>query len=401
MLLVLVSIAAPATPAEDQPVTVRCVGRDTPVKGRLGKIGKDGTLHVTLASGAAEQLPARRVVTVSFPRTKVRPGPVRLDLVGGDVIHGRIEREDEVGIVVAAAGFAPMSVPLERIKVLSLPAALDRLPEKPHVVAGDGQDVVFRRLKDNVDRVTGTVDSVSRTGIELETSIGVLRFGFDSLVAVAFSGTDDPEPMEGVHAVALCADGSRVTGRPVALEGGALVLDTPHGFPARIALGHLHHLYFRGGDFVFVSDLTPTRAEERSFFPGVVWKHRRDATVSGNPLTLGGTIHPKGLGVHAYCALTYALGGRYARFRSVIGIDDEVRDLPARGVVRFRVLVDGKQAWESPVIRGLEPPRHIDGLDVTGAKELTLIVDFADESHAGDRADWAMAMLELPEKKKE
>lgn len=398
VLLALLPLLTAPAPAGDAPVTVTCVRGEAPITGRLVQIDKDGAFHLAPASGAPLVVPGRQIVTITFPRMQVKPGPIRLDLVGGDVIFGRIEREDDVGVVVTGAGLAPLSIPIERIRVLTQPAALARLAEKPHLVAKDGQDVVFRRLKSNVDRVTGTIDSVSPAGVTLETSIGPLRIGLDSLVAIAFSGTDDPAPFSGVHAVALCADGSRISGRPVALENNTLVLDTPHGFQARIALGHLHTVYFRGGDFVFVADLTPTRVEERSFFPGVVWKHRRDTTVSGNPITLGGTVYPKGIGVHSYCALSYRLDARYSRFHSLIGIDDEVRDLAARGAVRFRVLVDGNKAHESPVIHGLEPAQRIGPIDVTGAAELTLIVDFADESHAGDRADWAMAILELAEK---
>ena len=45
------------------------------------------------------------------------------------------------------------------------------------------------------------------------------------------------------------------------------------------------------------------------------------------------------------------------------------------------------------MLRGLERPERIKDLDVTGAKKITLVVDFADQNHAGDRADWAQALL--------
>ena len=59
----------------------------------------------------------------------------------------------------------------------------------------------------------------------------------------------------------------------------------------------------------------------------------------------------------------------------------------------FLVLVDGKEVYRSPLVRGLEPPLKLPEPDLTDAKRLTLIVDFGDDSHAGDRADWAMPIL--------
>ncbi len=62
--------------------------------------------------------------------------------------------------------------------------------------------------------------------------------------------------------------------------------------------------------------------------------------------------------------------------------------LPARGSVRFRVLVDGTERWSSPVLRGGDPPLDLPPIDLAGAEELELVVDDAGDGFAGDRADW-------------
>jgi len=389
ILLALPAVAR----ASDDLVHITTVNRDAPYIGRLSRVAADATFHLSLSSGDAVEVPGRQIVTVAFPSAVASRGPVRLDLVGGDVLYGSIKEEDDAGIVLTGSAFSKVTVPFERVRVLQIPAALKGLKEKPLMVAAGGKDVVFRRLKNNVDRVQGTVDLIGPRGVTLDTSLGELPFSLESLVAVAFARPDKTVPAAGLHAVVFGADGSRVTGVLRGLKGGHLALDTPHGFTVQIALPRIKTLYFKGGDFVFVSDLDPTKVEERSYFPGVVWKHRRDRTTLGNPLRLGGNEYVKGLGVHAYCALTYRLDGRYRRFQALIGIDDEVMNLNAKGAVVFRVLLDGKEAYESPLIRGLEAPQRIANLDVTGARELTLVVDFGDESHAGDRADWAMALL--------
>jgi len=391
--LVLFLVLAGTAAGGDSLVHITTIDQETPYIGQLSRVDKKGTFHLTLNSGKTVALSGRRIVTVQFSASKATRGPARLDLVGNDRLYGTLSGEDEMGIVLSGTLLPRVTVPLERVKTLQFPAALKGLKERPHVVAEGGKDVVFKRLKNSVDRVTGTVDLIGPEGVTLDTSLGSLPFSLSSLVAVAFAAPDDPRPIQGLHAVVLGADGSRLTGVIKGTRGGRLDLETQHGFPASILLRHVKTLYFRGGDLVFLSDLKPVEVVERSYFPGVVWKHCPDRTTLGNPLRLGGVEYPKGLGVHAYCALTYELDGKYSRFQSWIGVDDEVKTLKARGTVEFRVLVDGKEAFRSPVLRGSEPPGRIKGLDVKGVRKITLVVDFADRNHAGDRADWALALL--------
>jgi len=91
--------------------------------------------------------------------------------------------------------------------------------------------------------------------------------------------------------------------------------------------------------------------------------------------------------------LTYSLGKGFARMLATIGIDDETQ---GRGHVVFRVIGDGKTLFpkkpEDGAISGGEKPRDID-IDVSAVDELTLVVDFGEEMHIFDRADWAGARL--------
>ncbi len=58
------------------------------------------------------------------------------------------------------------------------------------------------------------------------------------------------------------------------------------------------------------------------------------------------------------------------------------------GEDELRVLVDGKKAWESAVVRGGDPPIDLPAIELAGASELVLEVDTGPESFLGDRADW-------------
>ena len=313
------------------------------------------------------------------------------------MIYGLIQDENDDGIVIAGTTIPKMTVPIEFLRSLRFPAATDGLRDIPPIVADGDRDVVFRRGRQTVDRVAGTVDALGPRQVVLATGLGEVPLRLSEVVAIAFGQPERPDPLPGFHAVILGADGTRLAGEILKLADDKLeIRSSLSEAPVEVALRHVGTIYFRGGDFDFLSDLEPTKVEERSYWPGTVWRHRRDRTTDGRPLKIGGLDFPKGLGVHAHCALTFDLGGRYASFQTWIGIDDEVRRLKAKGAVVFLVRVDGKERYRSPLVRGLEPARRIPAIDVQGAKRLELIVDFGDDSHAGDRADWAMPLLLKP-----
>ena len=79
----------------------------------------------------------------------------------------------------------------------------------------------------------------------------------------------------------------------------------------------------------------------------------------------------KGLAVHSRTEAVYYLPGRFHRFRTTAGIDDDFRP---RGSVPLILRGEGKTLWEA-TLSGAEPPRAID-VDVTGVRRLTILADF-------------------------
>ncbi len=109
-----------------------------------------------------------------------------------------------------------------------------------------------------------------------------------------------------------------------------------------------------------------------------------------NPLTLKGVVYSEGLGTHAYSSVTFALNGGYSSFVSAIGIDDEVAQ--DAGSVYFQVWGDGVELYASPLVTAATPTINLD-VNVTGVKQLTLIVVQGGSTNAFDHADWAGARL--------
>jgi hypothetical protein len=132
---------------------------------------------------------------------------------------------------------------------------------------------------------------------------------------------------------------------------------------------------------VFLDTLEPAQCKQGW---GTLQKNR---SVWEKDMTIGGKRFRRGLGTHANSEIVYDLDGTYRRFQAWAG-----PDTATYSSVGFTVVVDGQTRWESgTMIRG-DAPKQVD-VDITGAKQLRLLVDDAGNGIAGDHANWAEAKL--------
>jgi hypothetical protein len=267
----------------------------------------------------------------------------------------------------------------------------------------------------NGDRLQGRVEGIHGGVAALATDLGKLDVSLDRIAFIKMAEFPPSWPKEEQPCIALVlTDGERLLGgvlgeadgklrfrRLPAAAGGvppdkrAGASGAPPGAveaakPAELAFptSSLREVRYLGQGVVYLSDLDPAQVEEKPFFDyPLPWQ--RDLSVGKGRLTLRGQAFDKGLGVHARCRLTYALDGTYARFHALIGVDDEAR---GKGNCVFEVWADGKQLFASGAVTGQDAPRPVD-LDVTGARELVLLVEFGEGGDVGDRGDWADAYL--------
>ena len=111
------------------------------------------------------------------------------------------------------------------------------------------------------------------------------------------------------------------------------------------------------------------------------------AAGDGNPITIGGTVYPKGLGTNAPSTISYFLGGGCSTLTATVGVDDEKS---GKGTVEFEVTADGKQVADSGVLRNSDGPKPLQA-DVAGAQSVQLIVTDGGDGNDSDHADWAQA----------
>jgi len=113
------------------------------------------------------------------------------------------------------------------------------------------------------------------------------------------------------------------------------------------------------------------------------------AAGDGHPLTIGGVVYGKGLGVHAESAVEYYTGKACETITADVGVDDEKG---ANGTLAFEVWADGTKVASTGVLTNAMPAQPLSA-DVTGAQVVRLVVTDGGDGIDSDHADWAAAQL--------
>ncbi|MFJ4856351.1 NPCBM/NEW2 domain-containing protein [Streptomyces sp. NPDC088730] len=108
------------------------------------------------------------------------------------------------------------------------------------------------------------------------------------------------------------------------------------------------------------------------------------AAGDGNPLTIGGEVYAKGLGVHAASTVEYYAGGACGTVTARVGVDDEKG---AKGSVAFEIWADGTKAASTGVLTNAMQAQPLSA-DVTGAQVVRLVVTDGGDGDDSDHADW-------------
>jgi len=316
-----------------------------------------------------------------------------LHLGDGGILRGRLVAGDEQ---------PPRAVRVELIADHAVTAPFTRLAA---VRLGPVEDVVMQRSF--TQRVASREPGrdfmvVSKDGKALIVPGSLERLGPDGW-AFHFGGTTRSAALEKVYgfvfgapavapprrpATVLLTNGNRFTAKLVSADAETLTLNADAFGPITLPWRHVRVIDRRSNRRVHVSDLQPSKTEQRSVM-GLSWPPRMNRSVTGKLLRLGKKTYADGIGVHAYTALTYKLDGAYERFDALVGVDDSVS--PAGSVV-FRVKADGRTLHETKTLRGGTGAVRI-SVDVTAVRTLILECDVADELDLSDHANWVNAVL--------
>ncbi len=174
----------------------------------------------------------------------------------------------------------------------------------------------------------------------------------------------------------------KLTSKLITLKGETCEVALVSGVNVKVPLNQFRTIDFSLGKIQQLSRLKPSDVQYVPQFD-VVWEYLNDTGPLKTPISLGGQTYPKGLSIHSKTKLSFRLQGDYRRFQTVVGIDDLSDDTGLLGDVQLMILGDDKVLLDANV-KGPDAPRKVD-LDISGVKELQILVDFGGDL---DIADW-------------
>ena len=382
-LLTLAALPAHAQPPLAVPVDGQAFAAEL--------VAADAKRQLTLSTGQGPRvLPAAELVRWGTCAECVR-GPVVVLADGGLLVADVLGTEKE-RLKLDSDLFGLLELPLGQLAgvVFDPPAQrlrrdllLDRLAR----ATGESDQL----LLSNGDELSGLIEAVERDRVRLGTNEGPVEIERSRMAAVVFNPLLRRGPVrEGLWTWVGLADGSRLIATGLLIEGSSLQLTTAGGQTWKTTTKEIVCLQPLGGRVVYLSELKAADYHQEPFL-NLRWPtYGIDRNVTGGLLRCGGRLYLKGLGVHSFTRLTYRLTEPYKRFEAELGIDDSTA---GGGSVRFEVRVDGRQKYISQTtVRGGMPPVAI-RVDLDGAKQLELIVDYADRADELDHADWLDARL--------
>ncbi len=112
----------------------------------------------------------------------------------------------------------------------------------------------------------------------------------------------------------------------------------------------------------------------------------------GKPLKLAGKAYSRGIFCHAPSKIVVRLPAPGKTFQAKVGLDTNEQTSGGRGSVVFSVVVGGKEAFRSAVLKEGMPPVPV-SVDLGGATEFVLQVGDGGDGFSCDQADWADARI--------
>lgn len=318
-----------------------------------------------------------------------------VELAGGEILCGAIAGGEGERFQVRIAGGLAVAADLERVHALRFPK---RIAGAAGVEPAAEGDRIFRVQANGVERIDGAVEGFTEGGVRFHGAlVGTIAIPWRSVAALFVEHLGSKPPKRDAESVPVALDlddGSRLAGILLGIRGRAIELNR-RGEPVRVPFESALQLARDDGSIAFLSALAPKSAAPARPFGddlGMVWEPRFDRNVSDGPLRAGGLRHPRGIGVHAPSRTAWTLDGGFQTLRGAVALDDEVLRLATRGSCVFRVLLDGREVFASPVLRSGEPPVTF-ALGLAGAKEIELVVEATEDGFAGDRANWLGLVL--------
>lgn len=332
----------------------------------------DSVVRLVQPDGQTGELALKQLVRlerVADPSTAppALAGPFVLHLRSGDRLAGRPIRLSDTSLVMEAAPFGEIDVPLEQLLALSAASPEAdrpwRLPQPPadELVLANGDQLRGYLSALEGDRWTFSDEQGNETPLASE-SVRQVRFA-DPGVAV-------PPPPEAGWRLRPAA-GGLLTVDALQFAGGSFAL-TYRGREAALPEAGLLWLEPVDGPVRWLSDLAIAEQEHVPYLGAAF-------PIVADDLPNGG----RGFTVHSRSRLVFDIPPGFDRFRTLYSLDRAM----THGNVDIRVLLDDKVVHEKKGLTAADVPEPVE-IPLNGAKRLTLEVDYGEGLDVQDVVHW-------------
>jgi hypothetical protein len=248
----------------------------------------------------------------------------------------------------------------------------------------------------NGDSTSGVVQGLADARVSI-TPAGVdvtAQIGLDKIAAILLADPDPSSPPapgpDGAWRIWL-SDGSSLTVPRLTMaadQPGRLQIGFGDKTAATIDASAVSCIERLNGPVRWLTELSPTEVVYHPFldedFPP-----RFDHPVDDPAVSIREKFPPfrHGIGVHSYTKLTYAVPDGFSAFRTQFAIERIAGSDETRADLAVRISVDGKVVQQFPHVR-FGPAADPITVDVHGAREISLEVDYGDNLAAQGRFLW-------------
>ena len=332
-------------------------------------------------------LETNQAVKASSSSTKVHLAGGGLLNVNGVSIDG-----ETLGLENKPAGIDSISLQLVRAIVFEDNAAIQEAIAQP----ATDEDTVFVKTSTSLARVSGLIESLDAEALQLNFEGKSRPIKREKLAAVIIADIGLEAP-QGLIATISLVDGSSIKGALVGFGPQAVTVELSGKQAIAIERKSISRIDIVSDSIAYLASLQPIQvAQQPQFAVARTWQKNR--SIEGNPIRLKVQLeNPQpdatqiktfgsGIGISSYSRLVFENENEFNRFAATVGIDAETE---GHGDCVMRVEGDGIALW-SQRIKGDDTATEIN-VDISGIREIALIVDPGEQFDLADHADWANA----------
>ncbi len=279
-------------------------------------------------------------------------------------------------------------LPLQSLRALVW--STSSVVEKAIASPSKDNDQVIVQVPDGERVIEGILEGVDSEFVTINYKNQSRQIALSKTKAVVIADLELKSP-QGSSARINIQDGSRFVGVIKQMSDDVLDLAVTGGAVLKLNAKNIVNITIASDRLLYLSDAEPVEAQEKSLF-AIQLPWRKDLSVGGNPMKLrvgstGKTVEfKKGIGMQSFSQLLYANSNDFNRFKAVVGIDAETA---GRGDCRMVVRGDGIELWTKRV-RATDDPIPVE-VDISGMKEVALVVYPGEDFDLSDHADWGEA----------